>query len=172
MGGLPRLAKRPPARDPRSAHRRRAIATRRIGEGNKCACGEDRPEALIAGSDPMICAKCDRERKGQKQMDDHHIAGEANNSAATIRIPVNDHRADLNTAQQDWPKKTLQNSDHSPLLSAAAHIRGFADLIVYLLKTFLLWVAEMLELLDTMLERKLGKKWWKNTNLESFEPKP
>lgn len=172
MGGPPKLGRKLPPRDPRSAYRREAIAARRIGEGNKCACGEDQPEALIAGSDPMTCAKCSRRRKGWKQTDDHHIAGKANNPTATIGIPVNDHRADLSTAQQDWPKRTLQNPDHSPVLSAAAHIRGFADLIVYLLKTFLLWVAEMLELLDTIFERKLGKKWWKDTKLESFEPKP
>lgn len=172
MGGPPKLGRKLPRRDPRSAYRREAISARRIGEGNKCACGERRPEALIAGSVPVTCAKCNRLRKGQKKTDDHHIAGVANNPTATIAVPVEDHWADLSTAQRDWPKKTLQNPDHSPLLSAAAHIRGFADLIVYLLESFLLWVADVLELLDTMLERKLGKKWWKNTKLQSFEPKP
>lgn len=158
-------------RDPRSAYRRQAISARRIGEGNKCACGEDRPEALIGGSDPLICAACDRRKKGRRKTDDHHIAGRANNPM-TISIPVNDHRAELSTAQYDWPRRTLQNPDRSPILSAAAHIRGFTDLIVYLLKLCLLWIADMLELLDTIFERKLGKKWWKDTKLESFEPKP
>ena len=90
----------------------------------------------------------------------------------TISVLVNDHRAELSTAQQGWPRKDLENPDRSPLLSGAAHIRGFADLFIFLLGNLLLWVADMLELLDTILERKLGRKWWKNTKLESFEPKP
>jgi hypothetical protein len=115
-----------PPRDPRSAFRRKVIAARRVGEGSKCACGENRPEALIPGSDPMICAKCDRKSKGHTKMDNHHIAGDANNPG-TIAVSVNDHRADLSTAQQNWPTRTLQNQDHSPLLSGAAHIRGFTE---------------------------------------------
>jgi hypothetical protein len=160
-----------PPRDPRATHRRESVATRRIGEGKRCACGEERPAALIPGGYPVICAKCDRKSKGMKQTDNHHMAGEANNPTATIAVPVTDHRAELSTAQQDWPKKTLQNPDHSPLLSGAAHIRGFADTIVYLISHLLLWVAQLLELLDTILEGKLGKKWWRDTMLESFEPK-
>jgi hypothetical protein len=159
-----------PPRDPRSAYRREEIATRRSGSGNRCACGEARPEALIPGSNPPVCYACDRRRSTRRITDAHHIAGRAN-SPLMILVPVNDHRADLSKAQYDWPKRTLQNPDHSPLLAGAAHLRGFADLMVYLLKSFLLWVADMLELLDTVLERKLGRKWWKNTKLESFEPK-
>jgi hypothetical protein len=170
MGGQPKLRKELPPQDPRSAYRRKAIATRRIGESNKCACGEARPEALISGSDPIICFACDRRKKVRRLTDAHHIAGQTN-SPLIILLPVNDHRADLSTAQYGWPRRTLQNPDRSPLLSAAAHIRGFGYLIVYLLKSFLLWIADMLELLDTLLERKLGRKWWKDTKLESFEPK-
>ena len=165
------MPKELPPRDPRSAFRREAIAGRRIGEGNQCACGEARPEALISGSDPTVCFKCDRRQKVRRLTDAHHVAGRAN-SPILILVPVNDHRAELSAAQYDWPRKTLQNPDRSPLLSAAAHIRGFADLIVYLLKAFLLWIADMLELLDTTLERKLGRKWWKNTKLKPFEPRP
>lgn len=171
MGGPPKLGRKLQPRDPRSAYRREAIAARRIGEGNKCACGEDRPQALIGDSDPLICAACDRRKKGRRKTDEHHIAGRANNPM-TISVPVNDHRAELSTAQYGWPAKTLQNAERSPLLSGAAHIRGLADIFVFLLEHLLLWVAEVLELLDTMLERKLGKKWWKNTKLKSFEPKP
>jgi hypothetical protein len=39
------------------------------------------------------------------------------------------------------------------------------------MKTFLLPTAALLELLDTILEQKVGKKWWKKTKLRSFEPK-
>jgi hypothetical protein len=103
-------------------------------------------------------------------MDGHHIAGHANDSM-TLGVPSNDHRAELSTAQQDWPSKTLQNPDGSPLLAAAARIRGFVDTSLYLMKTFLLPTAALLELLDTILEQKVGKKWWKKTKLRSFEPK-
>jgi hypothetical protein len=165
------MTMRMPPRDPRSVYRREVIAARCVGEGRKCACGESRPDALIRGSDPIICTKCKRKLNEQKAMDDHHIAGEANNSTGTIAVPVNDHRAELSTAQHDWPQKTLHNPERSPLLSGAAHIRGFADTLLYLIGEFLLWIADMLELLDTFLERKLGPKWWKHTKLKAFEPK-
>jgi hypothetical protein len=164
------MAKKIPPRNARAAHRREVIATRRIGEGKKCSkCGETRTRALIPSSDPVICAACDRKARKKSEKDNHHIAGPAN-SPITIKIPVNDHRADLSVSQQDWPRKTLANPDRSPLLSGAAHIRGFADIIVYLVEKFLLWVADMLELLDTVLEQKLGQKWWERTKLKPFEP--
>src|SRR3974390_2004726 len=158
-----------PPRNPRAAYRREAIAARRSGSGS-CDCGESRPEALIPGSESPICYACDRRRNVRRLTDAHHIAGRSN-SPIMILVPVNDHRSELSKAQYDWPKKTLQNPDRSPLLTGAAHLRGFADLMVYLLKSFLLWVADMLELLDTILEQKLGRKWWKNTKLKTFEPK-
>jgi hypothetical protein len=164
------MRKRLPPRDPRSAHRRKVTAARRIGEDNFCKCGESRPEALISGSNPMVCAKCNRKADEHNPTDQHHIAGEANNPTITIGMPVNDHRAELSTAQQDWPQKTLRNPERSPLLSGAAHIRGFVDTLVYLVGEFLLWVADMLELLDTFLEGKLGPKWWHHTKLKAFEP--
>lgn len=163
------MAKKLSPSNPRAAHRRQLIAVRRIGEGAKCKCGEARTRALIPSSDPVICAACDRKDRDKREADNHHIVGRANNEI-TIKIPVNDHRADLSTSQQDWPKKTLQNPDRSPLLSGAAHIRGFADIIVYLVEKLLLWIAGLLELLDTALEQRLGSKWWKRTNLRSFEP--
>jgi hypothetical protein len=165
------LARRLPARDPRATHRRKVIAARRKGVGNACKCGEDRPEALITGSRPIICARCDRKQQRKKNTDGHHIAGQAND-ATTIAIPVNDHRAELSVAQQDWPSKTLQNAEESPLLAEAARIRGFMDTSVYLMSHFLRPGAAVLEHLDTFLERKLGKKWWKKTKLKSFEPRP
>src|SRR5438132_805039 len=107
-----------PQRDPSGAYRRKVLAARRIGKNKKCAtCGEMRPEALIRKSNPTICAKCQREKEDHKTTDDHHFAGEANHPA-TIPLPVNDHRAELSTAQYDWPKKTRENPDGCPLLAA------------------------------------------------------
>ena len=159
------MRKKLPPRNPRAAYRRETIATRRIGQGNKCACGEDRPEALIRGSNPRVCAKCDRRKMGRRKTDDHHIAGQANDPA-TISVPVNDHRAELSVAQQDWPPKTLQNPDGSPLLAAAARIRGFVDTSNYLMQHFLLQGAAVLELLDTNNKQESGQKGRKNTKLK------
>jgi hypothetical protein len=155
--------------DPRAEYRRKAKAARRAGVGARCACGESRPESIVPGSDPKICEKCNRKSKGHVTTDNHHIFGEAN-SNATLGVPVNDHRAELSTAQYNWPPKTLENPESSPLLTGAAIIRGFGDTVLYLVEKFLIWVATMLELLDTVLERKLGKKWWKHTKLERLEP--
>ena len=163
MGGPPKLARKLPALHPRAVHRREVIAARRTG-GNACRCGEGRPEALIATSDPITCARCDRKRKRKKITDGHHIAGQANDPT-TISTPVNDHRAELSVAQQDWPPKTFENPEGSPLLAEAARIRGLMDTSVYLMSHFLRPGAALLENLDALLERKLGKKWWRKLKL-------
>ncbi len=103
-------------------------------------------------------------------MDNHHPFGKAN-SPFTIPVPVNDHRAELNVAQQDWSKETLENPDGSPLLAGAARIRGFVDTVIHLIEKGLLWVAEILEALDGFLVEKLGPKWWAGTPLARFAPK-
>jgi hypothetical protein len=102
--------------------------------------------------------------------DDHHFAMKAN-SPVTIPIPVNDHVADLNTAQQDWPQRTRENPDGSPLIAAAGAVRGFIDTIVYLIEKGLSWVAELLEKLDEWATAKHGPKYWVGTPLEAFVPK-
>ena len=159
-----------PQRDPIGAYQRKARAARRVGKDKRCACGEARPEALIAGGKPTLCAACKRKSRGETTEDDHHPAGEAN-SPVTIPVPVNDHRAELNLAQYDWPKKTRENPDGSPLLAAAACIRGFVDTIFYLINELLLLIPEMLETLDAFLVDKLGRKWWVGTELEPFAAK-
>jgi hypothetical protein len=164
---MPRKFPRP---DPTGAYRRKVIAARRVGVGARCSCGENRPEALIAGSNPTICAACDRAAKGRTTKDQHDFAGKANNPA-TIPVPVNDHRAILSVAQAEWPKSTLSNTEGSPLLAGAACLRGFIDTIVYLIEKGLLWLADMLETLDEVQVKKLGPRWWVNTEIEQFAPK-
>jgi hypothetical protein len=156
--------------DARGAHRRKVVATRRVGVGARCSCGEDRPEALIAGSNPTTCAACRRTAKERTTIDEHHFAGKANNPA-TIPVPVNDHRAILSVAQANWPKSTLTNTEGSPLLAGAACLRGCIDTILYLFEKGLLWLADMLERLDLVLAKKLGPQWWANTEIEQFAPK-
>jgi hypothetical protein len=92
-------------------------------------------------------------------MDKHHVAGK-NNHPATVEIPVNDHRAELTRAQKDWPTRTLENPDQSPLRRAAASIRGFVDMQSYLIERFLSIQPENLEKLDAEMTEMLGAKWW------------
>jgi len=164
------MHKKLPQRDPSAAYVRKAKATRRVGMGAQCACGESRPEALIAQSNPTICAACDRKKKGKATMDNHHPAGKANNPS-TVPIHVNDHRAELSSSQLDWPKATRENPEGSPLLAAAAGIRGFKDTVLYLIEKLLVWAADMMERLDTYLQKQLGQKWWLRTEMEQFAPK-
>jgi hypothetical protein len=164
------MRQRLPKRDLRGTHRRKIVAARRTGLNAACSCGESRPEALIPGSAPMMCAACQRIANGQTTVDQHHFAGRAN-SPATMPIAVNDHRARLSVAQGDWPKSTITNPDGSPLLAAAACIRGFIDTVFYLIEEGLLWIADMLEKLDALQVKRVGPRWWLGTDLQQFAPK-
>jgi hypothetical protein len=159
-----------PSHNPRAEHCRKVLAARRIGINAKCSCGETRTEALSRKDGKVMCASCVRKSREQNEFDNHHVFGRAN-SDFTMLIPVNDHRVDLSGPQNAWPVNTLQNPDKSPLLARAAFIRGFADIDAYLIGKFLFQSAEILELLDTELEKKWGKKWWKRTKLNGLEPK-
>lgn len=121
-------------------------------------------------STPTICAACSRIFCGQSPYDEHHPAGKANNSIR-IQVPVNDHRAILTPEQYDWPRKTWENPDASPMLAGAASIRGYYDTNIYLSDGLLLWVAGFLEALDDTLKGRLGPRWWVGTELESFAPR-
>jgi hypothetical protein len=157
-------------RDPESAYARNAIAKRRSGIGSRCKCGEMRTQALIREKNRVICHECKRKERGMTTRDNHHFAMKAN-SSITVPILVNDHRAELNIAQHDWPKRTRENPEGSPLIAAAACIRGFIDTILYLINTGLHWIADMLETADACLANKLGPQWWKNTELQKFVSK-
>jgi hypothetical protein len=110
----------------------------------------------------VICARCDRKNRGLSVNDKHHPAGAAN-SAVTIEIPVNDHRAELSAAQYDWPEETLENPDRNPLLLVAASCRGCTDTITYLLNELLL---PRVELLEELAKREKER----NTHAKQNEP--
>src|SRR5207245_2372214 len=120
-------------------------------------------------NDRVICHECKRKENGMKTEDDHHFAGQAN-SPIIISLPANDHVAELTPAQKDWPRITLENRDGSPLLAAAASLRGFIDTVLHLIKIGLHWIADMLEKADAFLTEKFGKHWWVGTELEKFAP--
>lgn len=159
------------SRDSIAAFEREARAARRIGQGKRCsACGDDRPLALIPGSNPTICANCRREKVGHSSLDDHHPAGKANHPA-TVRIPASDHRADLSPKQYEWPQETWKNPSGSPVLAGAACMRGYCETGDYLVASLIIPNAELLEALDTFLKKRLGPEWWVGTEMESFAPK-
>ncbi len=161
--------KKPP-RDSIASFERESRATRRVGNGSKCRCGEHRPLALIPGSNPVTCASCKRAKEGKSELDNHHPAGKANDET-TIPIPTNDHRAQLSPKQYEWPPQTWNNPDGSPLLAGAASMRGYCETDSYLVASLLIPRAEMLEALDEFLTKRLGPNWWKNTEIEKFAPK-
>lgn len=147
---------------PASDYGRQSAAKRRLGNCAGCFhCGESRPAALIPNTTPRICAKCQRRNRGQSEVDQHHVAGR-NNHAVTIPVPVNDHRDFFSGDQNSWPSKTLRNPQRSPLLAAAACIRGFLAVMRYLIDEILGWIAPELERLDTALCEKLGAQWWRS----------
>jgi len=158
-------------RDPIAAFQRQSSAARRIGQDKKCKwCGENRALTLVPGSNPTICAACNREKSGQSTFDRHHPAGRANNPA-TVPVWVNYHRAKLSDSQYDWPEETWKNSTGSPILASAASIRGYFETSEYLMDELWLRTATFLERLDRFLTKKLGPNWWRGTEIEEFAPK-
>ena len=153
--------------DPIRTFKRKSTRARRVGSKTSCPCGETRLEALIGNSGE--CAECQRRRKGQSAIDNHHFAGIAN-SPTTVRISANDHRAVMSLAQYDWPRQTLENLEASPLLAAAGSVRGLADLN-FLISELSPRNAELLEALDIFLTTKLGPRWWRDTPINEFTPK-
>jgi hypothetical protein len=161
--------KKKPPRDPIASFERETRAARKVGP-DKCKCGEGRPLALIPGSNPPICADCQREKDGKSPFDKHHPAGRANNPF-TIPINVNDHRADLSPKQYEWSNETWKNPQRSPLRAGAGNVRGYCDTDEHCVVSLLIPLAEMLEVLDAFLLKQLGPKWWKGTEMERFAPK-
>jgi len=143
--------------DPIKSHARKAVAARRVGENARCACGEDRPLALVAGTKPVICAACQRRQQGKPDFDLHHV-GAKKNSRFTMPVNTNDHRAVLSLAQYDWPQSTIRNPSGNELLKAAGSVRGVIDYLDYLNSGLLRPVAERLELLGQEKERGRKKK--------------
>lgn len=156
--------------DPLKAASRRTGAQRRVGVGARCACGESRPEALVTTARPIRCAACDREARGKSPIDQHHPGGRAN-SDITIEVPVNDHRAELNAAQMDWSRTMRENPTGSPVIAAAACVRGFMDTLINLIRRLLGWIPEMLESLDAWLSSQYGSDWFRNSPIAQFARK-
>jgi hypothetical protein len=123
-------------------------------------CDETDPRALT-GTDPFIvCYEHERLAAGRSWTEADHRAGRYN-WADTVDVPGNDHRV-LSDMQQAWPHDTLRNQDGSPLLQAAACVRGWLDVLRLIIQRTVGWVPTFLEALDAWLRTRLGDPWWKD----------
>ncbi len=131
------------------------LGTRRPRCGH---CGEADPIALQGVHPDVVCYECSAQQAGRLRMEEHHPAGRRNNPA-TVPIPGNDHRV-LSGMQRDWPERTLRNLDGSPLLTAAAAIRGWLDVLWLIVQRTVGPIPALLEALDETLRAKHGDRWW------------
>ena len=141
---------------------RREQQFRRLRTRNpKChICGETDAAALTSTDGDIICYECQAEARGKSPVEKHHYAGQHNDSFR-IPVPGNDHRV-LSDNQRDWPNETLRNPNGSPLLKAAASLRGWLDILRLLIERILGWIPEYLEQLDAYLTTINGQRWWVN----------
>lgn len=158
-------------KDPLKAATRRARAQRLAGKNARCACGEDRPEALIRRTKPIRCGACQRKRDGKATTDEHHVAGQ-NNHPLTVTVPTNEHWAVLTVMQSDWSKTMRENPNGCPIMAGAAMLRGAADTIIYLIERGIDWVIRLMETVSAFLRQRWGDGWWVKTPVGEFAPKP
>jgi hypothetical protein len=125
-------------------------------------CDETFPLALT-GTDPnILCYEHEALLRERPWLEDHHPAGRHNDPWAAA-TPGNDHRI-LSALQYEWPSETLRNPDGSPLLRAAAALRGWLDLLWLVMVRAIGWIPVFLEQLDADLRQRLGERWWEGSD--------
>jgi hypothetical protein len=135
---------------------RRAV---RFAADAACArCGERDTRVLIEGARPPTCYQCKAEYEGRPKTEAHHVAG-CRNLPLTATVAANDHRI-LSDLQGDWPAETLRNPGRSPLIAAAAALRGWLDVLRLLIDRAVGWIPGCLEALDRALTEQFGERWW------------
>lgn len=128
----------------------------------RCAvpgCGETSPFALSGTHPHLICDEHRADAAGRTWIEGHHVQGKANDPGDVVPTPANDH-AEASELQRLWPRTTLRNQDGSPLLRAAAALRGWLDLLRLIIERTVGWIPELLEELDAWLRDQLGPRWW------------
>jgi hypothetical protein len=123
------------------------------------ACEESNPFAFTGAHPNLWCYEHALIRAGRGWLEDHHGKGHRNDAFDIVELPGNDHRV-LNGRQLLWPPDTLRNPDGSPLLVAAAALRGWLDVLWLIIDRTVGWVPEFLEQLDAWLRQQLGERWW------------
>lgn len=132
---------------------------RRLGAPEPCqGCGEVDPRCLTRRENGIRCYACQRVAARASAFEKHHLAGQ-HNLAETALVPANDHRI-LSDMQNDWPETTMRNSDRSPLLIAAAAIRGWLDVLQLIIERTVGWIPAFLEGLDAWLRVLVGDGYW------------
>ena len=121
-------------------------------------CGETNPFALIGYHPDISCYEHYLLRSGRKPYEAHHVAGQ-HNSDVKVDVPGNEHRI-LSEYQRFWPEDTLRNPEHSPLLVAAAAIRGWLDVLRVIMERSIGWIPGFLEWLHRILVDIHGADWW------------
>lgn len=143
-------------RDERREQRLRQLGTR----SPRCRdCPEADPFALSGVHPDIVCYECLAIEQGRSLIEGHHVSGQASDPDDLIDLLGNDHRA-LSAAQSRWPRETLRNPDGSPLLRAAAAIRGWLEVLALILDRSVGWVPGFLEWLDATLRTAVGPTWW------------
>lgn len=135
---------------------------RRLGTRDPvCAwpdCGQTHPAVLIRRCDRISCYEHYTLSTGRRPYEAHHVAGRQN-SDATADVPGNDHRI-LSELQRLWPEDTLRNPEHSPLIVAAASIRGWCDVLLVIIYRGVGWIPDFLEWLHLTLVDQHGPDYW------------
>lgn len=121
-------------------------------------CGEADPFALTGFNPTIVCYECQCIARGRPWVEQQHPAGKANHDA-TVAIPGNDHRI-IDDRKHDWPRDTLRNPNGSPLLRAAACLRGWLDTLHDIIERTVAWIPLFLETLDAWLQQMHGPAWW------------
>jgi hypothetical protein len=144
-------------RDDQLEARLQSLGTRRP----QCSidgCREQDPFALTGAAPNIICQEHRLQARGQMLVEKHHVAG-AHNDPTAVPLPANEHAA-ASAHQQRWPSETLRNPRESPLLRAAAWIRGWLDLLRVVIDRGIGRIPTALERLDLALTEWHGAEWW------------
>lgn len=143
------------------------VAYERLGTRDpKCTKCDEREPAALTGTEPeILCYEHRAESEGRTWTEGDHSAGEHNMPTPVIDIPGNDHRI-KSERMRAWPEKSLRNPDASPLLRAAAAIRGWLEALRLIIERGVAWVPPFLEWLDEKLTDLVGKRWWDDLGWE------
>ncbi len=132
---------------------------RTLGKAQQCgSCDETDPRCLSRVGDVVLCYECQNRQNGRASVELHHVAGQ-HNLPDTVPIPGNDHRV-ASDLQVNWPTETLRNPDGSPVLKAAAVLRGWLDTLRLIIDRTVGWIPDFLERLDAWLKEQLGPRYW------------
>ena len=144
----------------------RELRLRQLGTRTpRChTCTETEPLALTGVAPDIVCYECQAAEHGRPEVEGHHISGQANDPDAIVDLLGNDHRV-ASASQADWPPGTLRNPDVSPLLKAAAMVRGWLDALAVVIERAG-WVPAFLEWLDGVLREAIGAAWWSDLGWE------